>query len=90
MKLLGLDVHEHSSIPNDQVWVVRGEDDGRIPQDIRGKIQVPCVLTGNIIQLRRTVSLLRLTDMWRFAEDSLTRKRGKVNRGASRSWRANR
>ncbi len=84
MKLLGLNVHEHSSIPNDEVWVMHRKDDGRIPQDLKGKIQVPCVLTGDALQLRRTVTLLRLTDIWRSAEDALTRKRGQRNRGATR------
>jgi len=77
MKLFGLDVHEHSSIPNDEVLVVRSKDAGRIPQDLRGKIQVPCVLTGNVLRLRRTVSLLRVTEMWRSAEDSIAAKQAK-------------
>lgn len=77
MRLLGLHVHEHQSIPQDEAWVVRNKDADQIPQELRGKIDTPCILTGDAELLRRTVTLLRMTEM-------VTQKKSSIGRRSSR------
>jgi hypothetical protein len=76
MKILGLEVHEHKAIPRDEAWVVRQNDDERVPRDIRGTVSVPCILTGNKYLLEKTVSLLCMVEMW---EEIATK--GKMRKG---------
>ena len=61
MKLLGLDVYEHPSIPADEAWVVRDAGVKTLPAELRGRVRVPCILTGDLNLLKRTVAILRLT-----------------------------
>jgi hypothetical protein len=67
MKLLGLQVHQHPSIPPDEAWVVRDKDAQQVPQELRGKIETPCILASDIRLLRRTVMLLGMTKMYHCA-----------------------
>lgn len=62
MKLLGLPVYEHSSIEQDESWVVRNKDSAQILQELKDKITVPCILTGDALLFRRKVINLQVAE----------------------------
>jgi len=76
MKLFGMPVIEHPSVPAEEAWVVRRRDAEQVPPDLRGSIEVPCILTGNMFLLRRTVELFRIIEMWEEEGTTSTRKGG--------------
>jgi len=70
MKLLGLEVIEYSAVPQDEAWVVRRKDATNLPSDLLDRIQIPCIVTGNIELLRQAIVLMRLTNMIETPDDS--------------------
>ena len=61
MNLDDLPVIVSRDLPADEAWVVRRTDAPELPDDLRGKVRVPCILTGNVKSLRDTLKLIRLT-----------------------------
>jgi hypothetical protein len=43
----------------DEAWIIFKSDAPQIPQSLKNNLPVPCVLTGNAEQARRTLNLLR-------------------------------
>ena len=63
MELKSLHVIQHRAIPWNEAWIIRDSDAAQLPADLRGKIKVPCILTGNLNLLKETLILLRLLHM---------------------------
>lgn len=63
MELKSLYVIQHRAIPPDEAWIVRRADAAELPADLRGKIKVPCIVTGNMNLLKETLILLRLLNL---------------------------
>ena len=61
MNLEDLNVIVSRDLPEDEAWVIRRADAPQLPDDLRGKVSVPCILTGNLKSLRDTLKLIRLT-----------------------------
>jgi len=70
MKLLGLEVIEHSAVPQDEAWVVRRKDAPNLPPDLLDRIKIPCIITGNLDLLRQAIVLMQLTNMIEMPADS--------------------
>ena len=61
MNLDDLQVIVSPGLAPDEAWIVRRADAPELPNDLRGKVRVPCILTGNVKSLRDTLKLIRLT-----------------------------
>ena len=59
MKLFSINIIEHPELAADEAWVVLDEHAPQVPEDLRGKLSVPCILTGNRAQAQRTLALLQ-------------------------------
>ena len=62
MDLSALQVIERRDLPQDEAWIIRKGDAPELPADLRGKVRVPCILTGSLKLLKDTLMLLRLTN----------------------------
>lgn len=60
MDLSALLVIERRDLPKDEAWIIRKGDAPELPADLRGKVKVPCILTGSMKLLYDTLTLLRL------------------------------
>ena len=60
MDLKSLHVIQHRAIPPDEAWIIRNSEADELPPDLRGKVKVPCIVTGNMNLLKETLILLRL------------------------------
>jgi hypothetical protein len=60
MELKRLHVVQHRAIPPDEAWIIRRSDAAELPPDLRGKISVPCIVTGSMNMLKETLALLHL------------------------------
>ena len=60
MDLKSLHVIQHRAIPQDEAWIIRRSDAAELPADLRGKVKVPCIVTGSMNLLKETLILLRL------------------------------
>lgn len=58
MKLSGINIIEHPAIAADEAWIIRHEDAPQVPPDLRGQLQLPCILTGSAILAKHTLALL--------------------------------
>ncbi len=59
MKLFAINIIEHPDLAADEAWVVFDENAPQVPEDLRGGLSVPCILTGNRVQTERTLALLQ-------------------------------
>ena len=64
MRTLELVVYEHPSVPAGEARLFHRPDDPALPQGLRGRARVPCVVTGDISRLGETLTLLRLAELW--------------------------
>lgn len=62
MEYLGINIIEHSSLATDEVWVIHKNDAPQIPAELRGRLAVPCILTGDAGQARQLLSFMRAID----------------------------
>ena len=62
MSFLELRVYEHPSIPEYEAWLVRQADAEEVPSDLRGRIDVPCILTNDAGLLGEQLTLLHLAE----------------------------
>jgi hypothetical protein len=59
MKLFAMNIIEHPDLAADEAWIVFDENAPQVPEDLRGGLSVPCILTGNRAQTERTLALLQ-------------------------------
>ena len=59
MNLLTMNIIEHPAFAADDAWIIFDENSPQVPQDLRDKLSVPCILTGNRDQAERTLALLQ-------------------------------
>ena len=59
MNLLTMNIIEHPDFAADDAWIIFDENAPQVPQDLRDKLSVPCILTGNRDQAERTLALLQ-------------------------------
>lgn len=62
MEYLGINIVEHRSLATDEVWVIHRKDAPQIPAELRGRLSVPCVLTGDASRARQLLSFMRAID----------------------------
>ncbi len=62
MEYLGINIIEHGSLATDEVWVIHKTDAPQIPAELRGRLSVPCVLTGDASRARQLLSFMRAID----------------------------
>jgi len=54
-----IDIIQHPSVPAEDVWIIRENEAPEVPQELRGRLSVPCILTGNAEQARNLLSFVR-------------------------------
>ena len=59
MKLFAMDIIEHPDLAADEAWIIRTKNAPQVPEDLRDKLSVPCILTGNRVLAERTLALLQ-------------------------------
>ena len=59
MKLFAMNIIEHPDLAADEAWIVFDEQSPQVPEDLRDKLSVPCILTGKRAQAERTLALLQ-------------------------------
>ena len=62
MEYLGINIIEHGSLATDEVWVIHKNDAPQVPAELRGRLAVPCVLTGDASKARQLLSFMRAID----------------------------
>ena len=62
MEYLGINIIEHRSLAMDEVWVIHKNDAPQIPAELRGRLAVPCILTGDASRARQLLSFMRAID----------------------------
>ena len=62
MEYLGINIVEHGSLATEEVWVIHKKDAPQIPAELRGRLPVPCVLTGNASRARQLLLFMRAID----------------------------
>ncbi len=59
MKLFAMNIIEHPDLAADEMWIVFDEEAPQVPEDLRGELAVPCILTGSRAVAERTLALLQ-------------------------------
>ncbi len=59
MNLFNMNIIKHPDLDAHDAWVILDRDAPQVPLDIRSKLPVPCILTGDTEQAARTLKLLR-------------------------------
>lgn len=59
MEFPGINIVQHASVPEDEVWIIHENEAPQVPADLRGNLPVPCILTGDAMGARRLLSLVR-------------------------------
>lgn len=80
MKLFAINIIEHPNLGADEAWIVFDEDAPQVPEDIRGELSVPCILTGNRAQAERTLALLQAIRIDQPLTSAIERARQRVRR----------
>ena len=62
MDFIELRVYEHPAVPRYEAWLVRRADAAEVPPGLRGRIIVPCVITGDAALLAEHLTLVRLAE----------------------------
>ena len=62
MEYLGINIIEHVSLASDEAWVIHKTDAPQIPAELRGRVSVPCILTGDATRARQLLSFMRAID----------------------------
>ena len=62
MEYLGINIIEHGSLAMDEVWVIHKNNAPQVPAELRGRLAVPCILTGNAARARQLLSFMRAID----------------------------
>ncbi len=72
MNLFDINIIKHPDLAADEAWIIFDRDAPQVPVNIRSKLPVPCILTGNTEQARRTLKLLQAVVM---SEDQPTSRK---------------
>ena len=59
MKPSTIDIIEHPDLAADEAWIIFDEEAPQVPEDLRGELSVPCILTGSRAVAERTLALLQ-------------------------------
>lgn len=62
MDFIELRVYEHTSVPRYEAWLVRRADAAAVPPELRSRIIVPCIITGDAALLAEHLTLLQLAE----------------------------
>ena len=62
MEYLGINIIEHDSLATDEVWVIHNDNAPQVPAELRGRLAVPCILTGNASRAQKLLSFMRALD----------------------------
>ncbi|MFZ0060501.1 MAG: hypothetical protein WAL47_00525 [Pyrinomonadaceae bacterium] len=62
MEYLGINIVEHGSLSMDEVWMIHKNNAPQVPAELRGRLPVPCILTGNAARARQLLSFMRAID----------------------------
>ena len=60
MNLSGLTVIVSRDVPQDEAWIIRKPEAPELPASLKGKVRVPCVVTGDLKSFRDALKLLEL------------------------------
>ena len=77
MESLELKFYEHASVPAGAAWFICREDDPRLTGELRAVLRYPCIVAGDMTQLKQTLTLLRIAEMWEEAAPYHRRRRGR-------------
>ena len=80
MKLFAINIIEHPDFAADEAWIVFDENAPQVPEDLRGKLSVPCILTGNRTQAERTLALLQAISVEQPLTTAVARARQRTRR----------
>ena len=58
MQLQKLIIVQHQSVPPEDAWIIRENEAPEVPQELRGTLTVPCILTGDAEQARNLLSFV--------------------------------
>ena len=58
MQLQQLNIVQHPSVSPEAVWIILENEAPEVPQELRGVLTVPCILTGDAEQAWNWVSFL--------------------------------
>lgn len=64
MESLKLKFYEQTSMAAEEAWFICREDDPRLTKELKRRIEVPCIVTGDLNLLKQTLTLLRLAELW--------------------------
>ena len=62
MEYLGINIIEHGSLAADEVWVIHNDNAPQVPVELRGRLAVPCILTGDASKAQKLLSFMRALD----------------------------
>ena len=62
MEYLGINIVEHGSLATDEVWLIHKDNAPQVPAELRGRLTVPCILTGSATRARQLLSFMRALD----------------------------
>jgi hypothetical protein len=80
MKLFAINIIEHPDLAADEAWVVFDENAPQVPEDLRGNLSVPCILTGNRSRAERTLALLQAISIDQPLTTAIERARQRMRR----------
>ena len=80
MKLFSINIIEHPDMAADEAWVVFDEQAPQVPEDLRGELSVPCILTGNRRQTERLLALLQAVSIDQPLSVAIKRARQRTRR----------
>ena len=75
MDSLELKFYEHASVPADAAWFICRDDDPRLTGELRAVVRFPCIVTGDLLLLKQTLTLLRIAELWEEAAPYHRRRR---------------
>jgi hypothetical protein len=59
MNIFGIEIIEHPSLEKDEAWIIFKRDSPQVPDDLRDALPIPCILTGDMTQTKRMLTLLQ-------------------------------
>ena len=63
MEIFGINDIEHPAIAKDQAWFIVNKDSPQVPEDLRGRLPVPCLLTGSLNYTKNMLILFQAIRM---------------------------
>ena len=64
MRFINIRVYEHDAVPAGEAWLVRQADSGEVPNELRDRISVPCILTRDAARLGRDLTLRQIAEAY--------------------------